>query len=99
MNILFICGLLEVVGIYLACMPIANYIRDRRCYNEYSKNLDVLIEEMRQEGCTVQEDRERLIMAMEGQIKFSKIRATLGLIGIVIMGIFLINTLLRMINL
>ena len=99
MKLLLLSGALELFGIYLAFSPIVNYIRDRRCYNEYSADIDILIEEMREDGFTAQEDKERLIWAMEEQIKFSRIRAFLGAIGIVIMVIFLVNTILQMVNL
>lgn len=89
---LLISRALEVFGICLALLPILNYIRDRAYYNEYSANIDTLIEEMRKDGFTVQEDKERLIMAMEEQIKFSKMGAILGVIGVVIMVVFLIKT-------
>ena len=92
MNLLLISRVLEIFGIYLALLPILNYIRDRAYYNEYSANIDTLIEEMRKDGFTVQEDKERLIMAMEEQIKFSKMGAILGVIGVVIMVVFLIKT-------
>lgn len=92
MNLLLISRVLEVFGIYLALLPILNYIRDRAYYNEYSANIDTLIEEMRKDGFTVQEDKERLIMAMEKQIKSSKMGAVLGVIGVVIMVVFLIKT-------
>lgn len=92
MNLLLISRVLEVFGIYLALLPILNYIRDRAYYNEYSANIDTLIEEMRKDGFTVQDDKERLIMAMEEQIKFSKMGAILGVIGVVIMVVFLIKT-------
>lgn len=92
MNLLLISRVLEVFGIYLALLPILNYIRDRAYYNEYSDNIDTLIEEMRKDGFTVQEDKERLIMAMEEQIKSSKMGAVLGVIGVVIMIVFLIKT-------
>ena len=92
MNLLLISRVLEVFGIYLALLPILNYIRDRAYYNEYSANIDTLIEEMRKDGFTVQEDKERLIMAMEEQIKSSKMGAILGVIGVVIMVVFLIKT-------
>lgn len=92
MNLLLISRVLEVFGIYLALLPILNYIRDRAYYNEYSANIDTLIEEMRKDGFTVQEDKERLIMAMEEQIKSSKMGAVLGVIGVVIMVVFLIKT-------
>ena len=92
MNLLLISRVLEVFGIYLALLPILNYIRDRAYYNEYSANIDTLIEEMRKDGFTVQEDKERLIMAMEEQIKFSRMGAILGVIGVVIMVVFLIKT-------
>jgi hypothetical protein len=90
--LLLISRALEVFGICLALLPILNYIRDRAYYNEYSANIDTLIEEMRKDGFTVQEDKERLIMAMEEQIKFSKMGAILGVIGVVIMIVFLIKT-------
>lgn len=96
---LLLSGALELFGIYLAFSPIVNYIRDRRYYNEYSADIDTLIEEMREDGFTAQEDKERLIWAMEEQIKFSKMRAFLGIVGVIIMGIFLINTFLQMVNL
>ena len=99
MKLLLLSGALELFGIYLAFSPIVNYIRDRRYYNEYSADIDILIEEMREDGFTAQEDKERLIWAMEEQIKFSRIRAFLGAIGIVIMVIFLINTFLQMVRL
>ena len=99
MKLLLLSSVLELFGIYLAFSPIVNYIRDRRYYNEYSADIDILIEEMREDGFTAQEDKERLIWAMEEQIKFSRIRAVLGVVGIVIMGIFLVNTFLQMINL
>lgn len=92
MNLLLISRVLEVFGICLALLPILNYIRDRAYYNEYSANIDTLIEEMRKDGFTVQEDKEKLIMAMEEQIKSSKIGAFLGVIGVVIMIVFLIKT-------
>ena len=92
MNLLLISRVLEIFGIYLALLPILNYIRDRAYYNEYSANIDTLIEEMRKDGFTVQEDKERLIMAVEEQIKFSKMGAILGVIGVVIMVVFLIKT-------
>lgn len=92
MNLLLISRVLEVFGICLALLPILNYIRDRAYYNEYSANIDTLIEEMRKDGFTVQEDKERLIMAMEEQIKSSKMGAVLGVIGVVIMVVFLIKT-------
>lgn len=99
MKLLLLSGALELFGIYLAFSPIVNYIRDRRCYNEYSADIDILIEEMREDGFTAQEDKERLIWAMEEQIKFSRIRAFLGVVGIVIMGTFLINTISQMLSL
>ena len=99
MKLLLLSGALELFGIYLAFSPIVNYIRDRRYYNEYSADIDILIEEMREDGFTAQEDKERLIWAMEEQIKFSKMRAFLGVVGVIIMGIFLVNTILQMINL
>lgn len=99
MKILIMCGVLELFGIYLAFSPIVNYIRDRRYYNEYSADIDILIEEMREDGFTAQEDKERLIWAIEEQIKFSKMRAFLGVVGVVIMGIFLVNTVLQMLSL
>ena len=99
MKLLLLSGVLELFGIYLAFSPIVNYIRDRRYYNEYSADIDTLIEEMREDGFTAQEDKERLIWAMEEQIKFSRLRAFLGVVGIVIMGTFLINTFLQMVNL
>lgn len=92
MNLLLISRVLEVFGICLALLPILNYIRDRAYYNEYSANIDTLVEEMRKDGFTVQEDKERLIMAMEEQIKSSKMGAVLGVIGVVIMVVFLIKT-------
>lgn len=92
MNLLLISRVLEVFGICLALLPILNYIRDRAYYNEYSANIDALVEEMRKDGFTVQEDKERLIMAMEEQIKSSKMGAVLGVIGVVIMVVFLIKT-------
>ena len=98
MKLLLLSGALELFGIYLAFSPIVNYIRDRRYYNEYSADIDILIEEMREDGFTAQENKERLIWAMEEQIKFSKMRAFLGVVGIVIMGIFLINTFLQMVR-
>mgnify|MGYP004629002547 FL=1 len=99
MKLLLLSGALELFGIYLAFSPIVNYIRDRRYYNEYSADIDILIEEMREDGFTAQEDKERLIWAMEEQIKFSKMRAFLGIVGVIIMVIFLINTILQMVNL
>lgn len=99
MKLLLLSSALELFGIYLAFSPIVNYIRDRRYYNEYSADIDILIEEMREDGFTAQEDKERLIWAMEEQIKFSRMRTILGVVGIVIMGIFLINTFLQMVNL
>ena len=99
MKLLLLSSALEVLGIYLAFSPIVNYIRDRRCYNEYSADIDTLIEEMREDGFTAQEDKEMLIMIMEEQIKFSKMKAMLGVIGIVIMVIFLVNTILQMVRL
>ena len=99
MKLLLLSGVLELFGIYLAFSPIVNYIRDRRYYNEYSADIDILIEEMREDGFTAQEDKERLIWAMEEQIKFSKMRAILGVVGVIIMGIFLINTISQMVNL
>lgn len=99
MKLLLLSSALEVFGIYLAFSPIVNYIRDRRCYNEYSADIDTLIEEMREDGFTAQEDKEMLIMVMEEQIKFSRTRAILGIVGIIIMVIFLINTILQMVNL
>ena len=99
MKLLLLSGALELFGIYLAFSPIVNYIRDRRYYNEYSADIDILIEEMREDGFTAQEDKERLIWAMEEQIKFSRMRAILGTVGVVIMVIFLINTFLQMVNL
>lgn len=99
MKLLLLSGALELFGIYLAFSPIVNYIRDRRYYNEYSADIDILIEEMREDGFTMQEDKERLIWAMEEQIKFSKIRAILGIVGVIIMVIFLINTFLQMFSL
>ena len=99
MKLLLLSSVLEVLGIYLAFSPIVNYIRDRRYYNEYSADIDTLIEEMREDGFTVQEDEERLIMAMEEQIRFSKMRAVLGVVGVVIMVIFLVNTILQMVRL
>ena len=99
MKLLLLSGVLELFGIYLAFSPIVNYIRDRRYYNEYSADIDILIEEMREDGFTAQEDKERLIWVMEEQIKFSKMRAFLGVIGVIIMGIFLVNTFLQMVNL
>ena len=99
MKLLLLSGALELFGIYLAFSPIVNYIRDRRCYNEYSADIDILIEEMREDGFTAQEDKERLIWAMEEQIKFSRLRAFLGVVGIVIMGTFLINTISQMLSL
>ena len=99
MKLLLLSGALELFGIYLAFSPIVNYIRDRRYYNEYSADIDTLIEEMREDGFTAQENKERLIWAMEEQIKFSRMRAFLGVVGIVIMGIFLVNTFLQMVNL
>ena len=99
MKLLLLSGALELFGIYLAFSPIVNYIRDRRCYNEYSADIDILIEEMREDGFTAQEDKERLIWAMEEQIKFSKMRAILGVIGVITMVIFLINTFLQMFSL
>ena len=62
-------------------------------------NLDLVESEMREDGFTAQEDKERLIWVMEEQIKFSKMRAILGVVGVVIMGTFLINTFLQMVNL
>lgn len=99
MKILIMCGILEMAGLYLSFSPIFNYIRDKKCYNEYSKDIDGLIEEMRDDELTLQEDKERLIMIMDEQIKFSKMNAILGAIGMVIMGVFLINTFLQIINL
>lgn len=99
MKLLLLSGVLEVFGIYLAFSPIVNYIRDRRYYNEYSADIDTLIEEMREDGFTAQEDKERLIWAMEEQIKFSRIRAILGVVGVIIMVIFFVNTFLQMVNL
>lgn len=99
MKLLLLSGALELFGIYLAFSPIVNYIRDRRYYNEYSADIDTLIEEMRADGFTAQEDKERLIWAMEEQIKFSKMRAFLGVVGVAIMVIFLVNTILQMSNL
>ena len=99
MKLLLLSGALELFGIYLAFSPIVNYIRDRRYYNEYSADIDILIEEMREDGFTAQEDKERLIWAMEEQIKFSRLRAFLGVVGIVIMGTFLINTISQMLSL
>lgn len=99
MKILIMCGILEMAGFYLSFSPIVNYIRDKKCYNEYSKDIDGLIEEMRDDELTLQEDKERLIMIMDEQIKFSKFNAILGAIGMVIMGVFLINTFLQIINL
>ena len=99
MKLLLLSGALELFGIYLAFSPIVNYIRDRRYYNEYSADIDTLIEEMRADGFTAQEDKERLIWAMEEQIKFSKMRAILGIVGVIIMVIFLVNTFLQMVNL
>lgn len=99
MKLLLLSSALEVFGIYLAFSPIVNYIRDKRCYNEYSADIDILIEEMRQDGFTAQEDKERLIMVMEEQIKFSRMRAILGAIGVAIMVIFLVNTILQMVRL
>ena len=99
MKLLLLSGALELFGIYLAFSPIVNYIRDRRYYNEYSADIDTLIEEMREDGFTAQEDKERLIWAMEEQIKFSKMRAVLGVVGVVIMVIFFVNTFLQMVNL
>ena len=99
MKLLLLSSALELFGIYLAFSPIVNYIRDRRYYNEYSADIDILIEEMREDGFTAQEDKERLIWAMEEQIKFSKMRAFLGIVGVIIMVIFLINTILQMVNL
>lgn len=99
MKLLLLSSALELFGIYLAFSPIVNYIRDRRYYNEYSADIDILIEEMREDGFTAQEDKERLIWAMEEQIKFSKMRAFLGVVGVVIMGIFLVNTVLQMLSL
>ena len=92
MNLLLLSRALEIFGICLAFLPILNYIRDRAYYNEYSANIDTLVEEMRKDGFTVQEDKERLIMAMEEQIKSSKMGAVLGVIGVVIMVVFLIKT-------
>ena len=92
MKLLLLSRVLEVFGICLALLPILNYIRDRAYYNEYSANIDTLVEEMRKDGFTVQEDKERLIMAMEEQIKSSKMGAVLGVIGVVIMVVFLIKT-------
>ena len=99
MKLLLLSGALELFGIYLAFSPIVNYIRDKRCYNEYSADIDILIEEMREDGFTAQEDKERLIWAMEEQIKFSRIRAILGVVGVIIMVIFFVNTFLQMSNL
>ena len=99
MKLLLLSSALEVFGIYLAFSPIVNYIRDRRYYNEYSADIDTLIEEMREDGFTAQEDKERLIWAMEEQIRFSRMRAVLGAIGVVIMVIFLVNTILQMVRL
>ena len=98
MKLLLLSSALEVLGIYLAFSPIINYIRDKRYYNEYSADIDTLIEEMREDGFTAQEDKEMLIMIMEEQIKFSKMKAMLGVIGIVIMVIFLVNTILQMVR-
>lgn len=99
MKILIMCGILEMAGLYLSFSPIVNYIMDKKYYNEYSKDIDGLIEEMRDDELTLQEDKERLIMIMDEQIKFSKFNAILGAIGVIIMGIFLINTFLQMLNL
>ena len=99
MKLLLLSSALEVLGIYLAFSPIVNYIRDKRCYNDYSADIDILIEEMREDGFTAQEDEERLIWAMEEQIKFSRIRAMLGIVGVVIMVIFLVNTILQIVRL
>ena len=99
MKLLLLSSVLELFGIYLAFSPIVNYIRDKRCYNEYSADIDILIEEMREDGFTAQEDKERLIWAMEVQIKFSRIRAILGVVGVIIMVIFFVNTFLQMVNL
>lgn len=99
MKILIMCSILEMAGLYLSLSPIVKYIMDRRCYNEYSNNIDVLIEEMRDDELTLQEDKERLIMIMDEQIKFSKMNAILGAIGMVIMGIFLVNTFLQIFSL
>lgn len=99
MKILIMCSVLEMAGLYLSFSPIVKYIMDRRCYNEYSNNIDVLIEEMRDDELTLQEDKERLIMIMDEQIKFSKMNAILGAIGMIIMGAFLVNTFLQIINL
>ena len=99
MKLLLLSSALEVFGIYLAFSPIVNYIRDKRCYNEYSADIDILIEEMREDGFTAQEDKEKLIWAMEEQIKFSRMRAILGVVGVAIMVIFLINTILQMVRL
>lgn len=98
MKLLLLSSALEVLGIYLAFSPIINYIRDRRCYNEYSADIDTLIEEMREDGFTAQEDKEMLIMIMEEQIKFSKMKAILGVAGVAIMVIFLVNTILQMVR-
>ena len=99
MKLLLLSGVLEVFGIYLAFSPIVNYVMDRRCYNEYSADINILIEEMRADGFTAQEDEERLIWAMEEQIKFSKMRAVLGVVGVIIMVIFLIKTVFQMLSL
>lgn len=99
MKLLLLSGALELFGIYLAFSPIVNYIRDRRYYNEYSADIDTLIEEMRADGFTAQEDKERLIWAMEEQIRFSRMRAILGVVGVAIMGTFLINTISQMLSL
>ena len=98
MKLLLLSGALELFGICLAFSFIINYIRDKIYYNEYSADIDTLIEEMRADGFTVQEDKERLIMAMEEQIRFSKMKAMLGIVGIIIMVIFLVNTILQMVR-
>lgn len=95
--LLTMCVFLEMIGIALCINPIKEYFISKYFYNEYMKEgLDVLIEEMKEDGFKGDFTIEKMKMSMDMQLADARIKRNVGIIGLVVMVGFLAKTLMML---